>query len=132
MRRVAWTMSVLLALFMLAGSAAPKLLGAQAAVDAMAPLGWPIDKLIWIGLVELVGTVLFLVPRTAFWGALLLTGLFGAAIGSHWRVASPVFSHTLFGVYLGLWMWVALALRDNRVCELFSVSRRNEEVPHHG
>jgi uncharacterized membrane protein YphA (DoxX/SURF4 family) len=125
MKRVGWTMSVLLALFMLAGSAAPKLLGAQAAADAMAPLGWPLDKLIFIGLVELVGTVLFLIPRTALWGAILLTGLFGAAIGSHWRVASPMFSHTLFGAYLGVWMWGALALRDDAVRKLFSVSRRD-------
>ena len=132
MKRVGWTMSVLLALFMLAGSAAPKLLGAQAAADAMAPLGWPLDKLLFIGVVELVGTVLFLMPRTALWGAILLTGLFGGAIGSHWRVASPMFSHTLFGAYLGLWMWVALALRDDTVRKLFSVSRRDEEVPHHG
>ena len=72
MKRVGWTMSVLLALFMLAGSAAPKLLGAQAAADAMAPLGWPLDKLLFIGVVELVGTVLFLMPRTALWGALAL------------------------------------------------------------
>ena len=48
-------------------------------------------------------------------GAILLTGLFGGAIASHLRLDNPLFSHTLFGVYLGLMIWGGLWLRDERV-----------------
>ena len=113
MKKTGWLMSAFFALFMLAGSAAPKLIGAQIATDAMTNIGWPTQHLLLIGLIEVACTVLFIAPRTAFIGAVLLTGLFGGAIASHLRVDSPLFSHTLFGFYLGLWMWLSLWLRDN-------------------
>ena len=113
MKKTGWLMSAFFALFMLAGSAAPKLIGAQIATDAMTNIGWPTQHLLLIGLIEVACTVLFIAPRTAFIGAVLLTGLFGGTIASHLRVDSPLFSHTLFGFYLGLWMWLSLWLRDN-------------------
>ena len=113
MKKTGWLMSAFFALFMLAGSAAPKLIGAQVATDAMTNIGWPTQHLLLIGLIEVACTVLFIAPRTAFIGAVLLTGLFGGTIASHLRVDSPLFSHTLFGIYLGLWMWLSLWLRDN-------------------
>jgi hypothetical protein len=45
-------------------------------------------------------------------GAVLMTGLFGGAMASHLRADSPLFSHTLFSIYLGLFVWTALFLRD--------------------
>jgi hypothetical protein len=113
MKKVGWFMTTFFALFMLAGSAAPKLLGAQAATDAMSNIGWSTQHLFLIGVIEMTCTALFIVPRTSFIGAVLLTGLFGGAIASHLRVDSPLFSHTLFGIYLGVWMWLSLWLRDN-------------------
>lgn len=115
MQRAGWVMAWLFALFMLAGSAAPKLIGAAVAADTMAQIGWSTDYLLLIGFIEVAGTLLFLYPRTAFFGAVLLTALFGGAIGSHLRVGNPLFSHTLFGVYLGVTMWLSLWLRDGRV-----------------
>lgn len=112
MKKTGWWMSALFALFMLAGSAAPKLMGAQVAVDAMADIGWSSQHVLFIGVLELVLTVLFVVPRTAFLAAVLMTGLLGGAVASHLRVNSPLLSHTLFGVYLGVWMWCSLGLRD--------------------
>ena len=112
MKKAGWLMSAFLALFMLVGSAAPKLIGAQVAIETMASIGWSSHHLFLIGVIEAAGTVFFVVPRTAFIGAVLLTGLYGGAIASHLRVDSPLFSHTLFGIYLGLWMWVSLWLRD--------------------
>lgn len=44
-----------------------------------------------------------------------MTGLLGGAIASQLRAGSPLFSHTLFGVYLGVFMWLALWLRDTRL-----------------
>ncbi len=104
-----------LALFMLTASVGPKLIGAQVAVEAMIAVGWTADHLLLIGLIELVGTALFVYPRTGLLGAVLLTGLFGAAIASHLRVESPLLSHTLFGVYLGVVMWTSLWLRDGHI-----------------
>ncbi len=59
--------------------------------------------------------VLYAIPRTAFLGAVLLTGLLGGAMATHLRVGSPIFSHLLFGLYVGLLAWVGLYLRDPRL-----------------
>ena len=57
-------------------------------------------------------TLLYATPRTAILGAILMTGYLGGAIATHLRVGSPVFTHILFGLYLGLLMWGGLYLRD--------------------
>ena len=69
----------------------------------------------FLGVVTLACTALYAWPRTALLGAVLLTGLFGGAIATHLRLDSPLFSHTLFGVYLGLMVWGGIWLRDLRV-----------------
>ena len=69
----------------------------------------------FLGIVTLVCTALYAWPRTALLGAVLLTGLFGGAIATHLKLDSPLFSHTLFGIYLGLMVWGGLWLRDERV-----------------
>lgn len=112
MEKTGWVMSVIFALFILIASAAPKYFGAKVAVDSMVTLGWSSRYLLLIGTVEVVGVILFLYPRTALMGAILLTGLFGGAIASKLRVDSPMFSHTLFGAYLGVFMYFSLWLRD--------------------
>lgn len=114
MTKTGWVLSVIFAAFMLLASALPKLLMLDVATTSMTALGWPEHNLILIGIMELLFTILFLVPRTAWLGAVLMTGLIGGAIASHLRVASPLFSHTLFGVYLGAIMWIALWLRDEQ------------------
>lgn len=119
MAKIGWVMAALLALFLMAASVAPKLLGAQVALDAMQEIGWPVKYLLLIGLIELTCTVLFLIPRTGLLGAVLMTGLLGGALASHLRAGSPVFSHTLFSVYFGVFMWVSLWLRDGRIRKAF-------------
>jgi hypothetical protein len=123
MEKTGWVLSWIFALFMLVASAAPKFLGAQVAVDPMTSLGWPVQFLVPIGLLEVAGTILFLLPRTAVCGALLLTGVFGGAIASHLRVGSPMVSATLFGVYLGLTMWAALWLRAENLRAVLPFTR---------
>ena len=66
-------------------------------------------------------TALYAWPRTAVLGAVLLTGYLGGAVATHLRVGSPLFSHTLFGVYLGIALWGGLWLRDGRVRALLPV-----------
>lgn len=115
MKRTGWIMTGLLALFMLGASATPKFLGIEVAVDSMVELGWPPNYLLMLGVLEVVLTILFVIPRTSFLGAILLTGLFGGAMASQLRVGSPLFSQTLFSLYLGIFMWLSLWLRDERL-----------------
>jgi hypothetical protein len=117
-----WTgrvLSGLFVLFMLGASVAPKLMGMPIAEDTLTGLGWPPGNAFWIGIVELTFVLLYLFPRTSVLGAILFTGLLGGAMATHIRVDSPLFSHTLFGVYLGLFMWGGLWLRDEKLRALF-------------
>jgi hypothetical protein len=114
MTRIGWAMTALLVLFLLGASVAPKLMGAAAATESLASLGWPLEHLRLIGVIELVLTVLFAVPRTGPLGAVLMMALLGGALASHLRVGSPLMSHTLFSIYLAVFMWLALYLRDPR------------------
>ncbi len=75
-----------------------------------------------LGLILAIGTILYAVPRTAVLGAILLTGYLGGAVAMHFRVGSPLFSHTLFGVYLGVLAWGGLWFRDPRVRALIPIA----------
>ena len=124
MSRVGWIMSALFGAFMIGASVAPKLLGMPVAEGTLAELGWPRGYAILIGLIELTSTVLFLIPATALLGAILMTALFGGAVATQLRAGMPMFSHILFGVYLGLFMWAALWLRSPALRALFPVWKR--------
>jgi hypothetical protein len=100
-----------------------KLLELDVVAETLAGLGYPSDLGFAIGVVEFVCLVLYAVPRTAVLGAILLIALFGGGIASHIRVGSPLFSHILFGVYLGLFVWGGLYLRSLRLRELLPVQR---------
>jgi len=91
------------------------------AEETMAQLGWPAGYAFAIGLVELACLVLYLIPRTSVFGAVLMMGLLGGAIATQVRAGTPLFSHMLFGVYLGLFMWGGLWLRDAALRRLFPV-----------
>jgi hypothetical protein len=84
-------------------------------VKGTSELGYPVSTIFPIGVVLLVSTVLYLVPRSAFYGALLLTGYLGGAIATHVRVGNPLFSHTLFPIYVAVMIWAGLVLRDRRL-----------------
>jgi DoxX-like family len=109
-----WIMTALVVAFLLVASAAPKFMAAQAALDSMNSIGWPTKYLTLLGILEVVLVLLFAIPRTGPLGAVLLTGLLGGTIASHLRAGSPLFGFTLFGLYLGIFIWVALYLRDAR------------------
>jgi hypothetical protein len=78
-------------------------------------LGWPISAASVLGAILLASTVLYALPRTSILGAILLTGYFGGAVATHFRVGDPLFSHVLFPVYIGAMLWLGLYLRDNRL-----------------
>ena len=85
-------------------------------------LGWPAGTARELGVILAVCTVLYAYPRTAILGAILLTGYLGGAVATHLRVGNPVFSHTLFGVYIGVMAWAGLWLRDPRLRALLPFS----------
>jgi hypothetical protein len=84
-------------------------------VDAFAHLGWPLSSAVMIGILLLVCTSLYVIPRTSILGAILLTGYLGGAVATHLRVGDPLFSHILFPTYLGVMLWLGLYLREERL-----------------
>ncbi len=100
-----------------------KLLNLPIVDETMKSLGWGPGYGPLIGGIELIALVLYLVPRTSLLGGILLTGVFGGAVATHIRVGDPLFSHILFGVWLGLFMWGGLWLRDPAFRTLFPVRR---------
>ncbi|MDB5549286.1 MAG: hypothetical protein JWP21_2733 [Tardiphaga sp.] len=76
-----------------------------------------------IGVLTLLCAILYAIPRTSVLGAILLTGLLGGAMATHLRADSPLFTHLLFGFYVGVIAWFGLWLRDPRLRGLLPVSR---------
>jgi hypothetical protein len=85
------------------------------ALEAITALQWPMELMPTVGTILLGCTLLYIIPRTAVIGAVLLTGYLGGAIASHVRVSNPLFSHTLFPIYVAVLMWLGLFLRDGRL-----------------
>ncbi len=83
--------------------------------ESLAQLGYPVTLARGLGILTLICALLYAIPRTSILGAILLTGLLGGAIATHLRVGSPIFTHLLFGAYLGVMLWGGLFLRDERV-----------------
>jgi hypothetical protein len=121
-----WTgrvLSALFVLFMLGGSVAPKFLMPEASLDYIRSLNIDPEDVPLIGVIELVGTLLYAWRRSGAAGAVWLSALLGGSIATHLHVDSPLFSHTLFGVWLGLVMWGGLWLRDPAVRALLPFRR---------
>jgi hypothetical protein len=124
-----WTgraLSALVIVFMLM-DAGMKLAMIQPVIDTTGQLGWPTDAVHIRGLAItlLAATALYTYPRTAVLGAVLLTAYLGGAVATHVRIGSPLFSHVLFGVYLGVFVWGGLYLRDAKVRALFPLRARD-------
>jgi hypothetical protein len=86
-------------------------------------LGWAGAKAFPLGVLLLILTALYVIPQTSLVGAILITGYLGGAVATHVRIDSLLFSHILFGVYLGVVMWGGLWLREPRLRALFPLKR---------
>lgn len=93
------------------------------ALEAGAALQWPIEKMPLVGTILLLCTFLYIIPRTSVLGAVLLTGYLGGAIASHVRVGSPLLTHTLFPIYVAVFIWLGLFLRDVRARNILASCR---------
>ena len=109
--RTGTVLTVLLTAFLLF-DAVPKILQLPFVVQATEAMGFAASAVPVIGIVLAVCLALYLVPRTAILGAVLLTGYLGGAVCAQLRIDAPLFSTTLFPVYFGTLVWVALYLRS--------------------
>jgi hypothetical protein len=123
-RWTGYAMSGLVILFLLFDGGI-KLVPLEIVMQTSGEIGLPTDASFarLLGVLTLIGVVLYAVPQTAVLGAILLTGYMGGAIATHLRIDSPLFSHTLFGVYLGLLVWGGLYLREPRLRALIPIRR---------
>ena len=117
-----WGLSGLMIAFMLFDGAA-KLALESHVVAATTQIGFPVGVIRTLGVIGLACTLLYAIPRTAVLGAILLTGYLGGAIASKVRIADPLFSSVLFGVYFGLMIWGGLYLRDPQLRAMIPIRR---------
>lgn len=120
-----WTgriLSGLVVVFLLFDGAI-KLIPLDVVIETSRQLGIPTDIAFALGVLTLAGALLYAYPKTSVLGAILLTGYLGGAVYVHVRAGSPLFSHTLFGVYLGILLWGGLWLRDERLRLIFPFRR---------
>ncbi|QPF85737.1 DoxX family protein [Bradyrhizobium genosp. L] len=102
-----------------------KLVPLQVVTETMDRMGYGASETLArsLGIITIVCTLLYSVPPTSILGAILLTGYLGGAIASHVRIGSPLLTHTLFGLSLGLMVWGGLYLRDGNLRALLPFRR---------
>jgi hypothetical protein len=94
-----------------------------AVIAGFTALGFPVSVAVPLGVLELVFVILYLIPRTSVFGAILLTGYLGGAIAAQVRIGAPLFSTILFPIYVALFLWGGLYFRDPRVRALIPIAR---------
>ena len=115
-----WVGTAILALVVLffLFDAIAKLILIKPVIDTTISLGWPVESARPLGILLLGCTILYVIPRTSILGAILLTGYLGGAVATQARVGNPLFTHVLFGVYVGILVWLAILVRDPNVRRL--------------
>ena len=116
--RIGTALSTIAVLFLLFDSIG-KLLKVAPVVAGSAELGYPESVIRTLGVILLVCVITYLVPRFSIVGAVLLTGYLGGAVATHVRVGSPLLTHVLFPIYVAVFIWGGLLLRDVRLRRLF-------------
>ncbi|WP_254512836.1 DoxX family protein [Anatilimnocola floriformis] len=109
-----WVLTVLVGLFLIGASGVPKFLDFPGKAEMMEHLRIPLKLLPALGVLEIAVTVLYLIPRTSFLGAILVSGYLGGAICTHLLVGDPWW----FPVMIGVLMWLGLALRQPMIFSL--------------
>jgi hypothetical protein len=114
--------SVLVTAF-LTFDAAGKLAGVPQVKEATQALGFPAGQALVMGIVLAICVLVYVIPRTAVLGALGITAYLGGAVTTNMRVEAPLFTNTLFAVYLGVLMWVGLAMRRPALLRVVGIRR---------
>ncbi len=113
-KTIGWVLTGLVLAFLLMDSIF-KLIQAEAAIQGTVELGYPADSVLTLGIILLVVTILYALPRTAVIGMILLTAYLGGAVATHVRVENPLATHTLFAIYLAIIAWACLVLRNEKL-----------------
>ena len=115
---IGWIMTTLPSL-MLIFSAAMKFARPPQVLEGFTHLGWPTNLALALGVLELACTVIYLIPRTAVLGAILLTGYLGGAMATHIRLGEPFITH----IVLGVMIWGGVFLREPTLRSLIPFRR---------
>jgi hypothetical protein len=108
---VGWALSTVAALILLA-DAFTMLFAPEKLAQPMQETGFTSAQLPLIGTILLVGTLMYVTPRTALLGAILLTGFVGGAICAHVRIGEIVSAPEVICLGIGLMVWLGLGLRE--------------------
>ncbi len=103
-----------------------KLLKTPQVVEGTVKLGYPISEIPVIGLILLILTIFYIIPRTSIFAAILITGYLGGAVASGLRIMSPLFSNTLFPIYFAVILWGGLYLRDDLIKQFIPFRRKDK------
>ena len=121
-RKTGIVISVLVTAFLVFDSVG-KLVAVPQVKEGTQALGFPQGQVLVMGIVLAVCVFVYVIPRTAVLGALGITAYLGGAVTANMRVESPLLTHTLFAVYLGVLMWVGLAMRRPQLLEVVGIRR---------
>ena len=92
-------------------------------VEAFAKLNFPLSFAVPLGIVEPLCIVLYVIPYTSILGAIFLTGYLGGAVAIQLPTGNPFFGEILFPVYIGVFLWGGIYLRDARLRALIPFQR---------
>ncbi len=109
-----WILSALIAFFLIVVSGSGKFLDWEGKEEMLAKMGYTTDLMMKIGVVEVLITVLYLIPRTSFIGAILLTAYLGGATEVHVRAGESF----IFPIIIAIVMWIGLGLRNPTIFRL--------------
>jgi hypothetical protein len=90
-------------------------------VAEFARIGWPASALTLLACLQLGSLILFLIPRTAVLGAVLLTGYLGGAVAAYTRMGQPY--PVLVPLSTSMIAWFGIWLRDERLRALLPIRR---------
>ncbi|HMB62967.1 MAG TPA: DoxX family protein [Eudoraea sp.] len=119
-----WTSYILQGLIVLLFlfGAVSNILQTEMAVKGATDLGYSSDSVLYMGLILLISTLLYLIPKTAIFGAVLLTGWLGGAVATHIMHKDPLFN-MIFPVVFGILIWLCIWLRNNKLQQLMPFVR---------
>ena len=112
-----------LAILFLSFDTIVKVLRLPVAIEGTTQLGYPESTVFVIGIIQLVCLVLYVIPQTSVFGAILFTGYLGGAIATHLRIGSPLFTHILFPIYVAVLIWGGLYAREPRLRAMVPIRR---------
>ena len=124
MKIAGWTLTGLTILFLIMDGGM-KLAGARPSMQATMQLGFDAGQVRVLGALLLVSALLYAVPRTSILGAILATAYLGGAVAINYQHRTPLSSHTLFGVYVGVILWAGLYLQSEVLRSLLPIARHS-------